>query len=802
MLTVLDFIENPFKIPLNPNFRNKKNQTLLHEAIIYKLDQKIVKTLIEKGVDIQAQDFYNQTALHLACEHGEDVSIIQTLIEKGNDPQTVSVNKETPLHRACMNKNGHEIIQFLIKQSIDLNAIDETESQSPLHYALMHNAELNTIKLLIESGANPHLVDRKQRNCIHFECLNNPRLDVLEYLINIGVSPQAKDSNQKFPLDYACKNKLDIEIANFLYNLNPIIKNEQIIECLTAHSNFQTVKFLMEQSRDPSSLQLDLTRNFSFIIRNINDPDFLNYLIKYTNIDINKKLIDSNEFAINMIWTKNCEEVLPKLKVLLSNGANSNAMNRNKMTSLHLALEALCGYEIVGLLLDNKSDPNVQDALSRTALHIAIQTHQKLEIFKLLISKGAQVMPKKDSNLFLLHYCINYNTSLDVIEYLVENGLPLNEKDHKKRGALHFVNKKTQLKIVKYLVSKGIEIRDLDSYKRTTLHYACSKGAGLNIVKFLVSKGMDINAEDKFQQTPLYYSTLIFNYYVVDFLLKKGADVNVKGKDRKSLFEVSIASSFPHLPLILLENDADPKISYYYGFNDHHNILKVFDSFQKDFSNLLSRQELTDCTIQALDGSIPAHKLILQARISKDPNVLDSFFLACRAKKVTEVLEFLEFVYTGRIDFENQTSFFQKLSNFCSDAKLDEKWIEEKKGMRGLRRDMWMLYCDDSSKDFAIIVQENPIKCHRLILVARSNLFRGMFLSVNDDSNQVNDFLGISYEAYLQLIQFIYFDQINEFSDQITQELLEANRYYQLNPNSSLKIKLKQPKPISKKFFF
>ncbi|KAJ5075397.1 speckle-type poz protein [Anaeramoeba ignava] len=69
---------------------------------------------------------------------------------------------------------------------------------------------------------------------------------------------------------------------------------------------------------------------------------------------------------------------------------------------------------------------------------------------------------------------------------------------------------------------------------------------------------------------------------------------------------------------------------------------------------------------------------------------------------------------------------------------------------------------ENETKDFIIISEEKEIKVHKLILFTRSELFKGMFLSVSDTSNQVHDYSRKSNESIQQLIYFLYHDKFKE----------------------------------------
>ncbi|KAJ6234363.1 btb poz domain containing 7 [Anaeramoeba flamelloides] len=119
-----------------------------------------------------------------------------------------------------------------------------------------------------------------------------------------------------------------------------------------------------------------------------------------------------------------------------------------------------------------------------------------------------------------------------------------------------------------------------------------------------------------------------------------------------------------------------------------------------------------------------------------------------------------------------------------------------------LEKDIAQLYKDDNSKDFKILVKtENKnndkvedkegnykeIPVHKFILLARSGLFRELFVYVNekDNINKVQDYTHKTIESLETLIKYFYTDSIKLKADQdprlIVDELYDAVEYYQLN---------------------
>ncbi|KAJ6240983.1 leucine-zipper-like transcriptional regulator 1 [Anaeramoeba flamelloides] len=102
------------------------------------------------------------------------------------------------------------------------------------------------------------------------------------------------------------------------------------------------------------------------------------------------------------------------------------------------------------------------------------------------------------------------------------------------------------------------------------------------------------------------------------------------------------------------------------------------------------------------------------------------------------------------------------------------------------------LYKDDNTKDFTIIVKDRKIHCHKAILIARSELFRGMLTSLKEPINKITEKTGRSYKSIKALIHFFYTEQTDGITPLIALELINASDYYGLNLECQLEDKCTQ----------
>ena len=88
-----------------------------------------VKSLREKGADMNAKSQCGSTLLHWACHSGK-LEIAKYLIEKGADVNAKDKEGATPFHYACRYGNL-ELVKYLVEEhGVDVNAKNRNRTDS------------------------------------------------------------------------------------------------------------------------------------------------------------------------------------------------------------------------------------------------------------------------------------------------------------------------------------------------------------------------------------------------------------------------------------------------------------------------------------------------------------------------------------------------------------------------------------------------------------------------------------------------------------------------------------------------
>ena len=167
------------------------------------------------------------------------------------------------------------------------------------------------------------------------------------------------------------------------------------------------------------------------------------------------------------------------LKLLLQNGADANATDRNNRPALMIAAQQANAL-VINMLLKHGADPNFQTSKDDSCLHRIVRSrpHNLRQIVKVLVDNKANVNVANSEGQTPLYNAVRCNNKQNV-DILIEHGADVNFRDHTNRTPLHLaaachVNKKTdfdnQHSILNMLLQNDAVINACDCYGFTPLN--------------------------------------------------------------------------------------------------------------------------------------------------------------------------------------------------------------------------------------------------------------------------------------------------------------------------------------------
>ncbi|KAJ5070337.1 ankyrin repeat-containing protein [Anaeramoeba ignava] len=768
-----------------------------------------------------------ETLLHYACIVNPKIPMLKFLINN-----KISVNEkqnlgQTPLHYCCMKTGDLEAIKFLVKNGAKIG-ITDIFGRTPMHYAASRSHSLKVLNFIFEKGGDLAIMDKTSHSVLDYIFSNSDNF--IDFLPNLKSKKYNKSIKLAFPfvlksitsekvIDFFLSQNVDLDktTESFETGLHLACKNNLGFDCLRKLITSQNVSIKTSAGSIPLHI---------LVANETVDPKSVKILI--TDTTVNSR--DSRGRTALMIYLQNKSPNMEVLELLVTN-QNINLSDNYASTALIIECsKANISVEIVKLLLSKGASVDVKkNGLS--PFFLAMNHDLTLELAQLLFHESF-IKNEVNSIPPFLRKCkrdfkggkssilvsLENRSTFEKIKLLIDSGADLNVADNKGTLPIHAACKQNYPKeLLELLVSHGNDVNAKDNRQNTPLHLACQNNSNPDIVFYLIQKGANVNAKNSEMLTPLFYC-ITNNFQSVNLLVEAGAELNYQ-EPKKGKTLLHMVSKSKAIAGLLIQNGADFNILDHSGksviqdldqsladvcvekglfevdyphFRRNSQNSKKLDqllSFQNDWKNFFVRGEFSDSSIKCLDGSIPVHSLILRLRFSANNSDLDDdsndifkmehFINAFQETTKENAMIFLKFIYSAQIQ---SIESLNKIMEIGEEIGFDQKWIKSKFGKRSLIQDFSRLLEHDKSKNFTIKVENQEIKVHKCVISCRSDLFRGMFLSVKDDSDSVNDYSGKTFEAMEAIIRFLYIDSLpNQLSKQSIEQLQDAKDYYQFN---------------------
>jgi len=220
-------------------------------------------------------------------------------------------------------------------------------------------------------------------------------------------------------------------------------KNKTPLKWAVINSNFEMVKFLLDQKQDPN-----------------------------IKTSIKKETV---------IWKAILLKDFRITKLLIERGAQLTFQNHYGSTILMNVIPRI-SLNRIKFLLDQKVDPNIVNKIGQSALSIAAGFND-FKLMRLLLKYNANIdLPSIDGSTILMEAAEKRN--LKMVEFCVKNSANLNAVDSEGRTALMLAAENDHLQIVNFLMEKGAD-PTITTSKGETAWSLASQKYHFKIIRYL-----------------------------------------------------------------------------------------------------------------------------------------------------------------------------------------------------------------------------------------------------------------------------------------------------------------------------
>ncbi|MDR1480431.1 MAG: ankyrin repeat domain-containing protein [Planctomycetaceae bacterium] len=579
-----DFIKHGADLSI----KDKDNLTVINSLVRqeWRVDKEFWNKFIEAGKDIDWSQDKIAAPVCWALSNSANLSVLEYLDKNKADFNKKNQEGKSPLYalihplpqknpRDEVDLNKIQKLKYLVQRGANVNEWFAAEKTTPFFWALQnYETDLDTVKFLVEKGADPNTITRYGGNALHLLLINyhvksNTKLeqktfDTIKYLVEKGANVDLPEKGDLLrPIHYAAQNGT-YRIVKYLA--------DQKVKLNTKSANGATPLHFAASGGVKIDLIKLLLQNGCSVNDKDNDgrtPFLLAAATKETNLDTLKYLCENENAEVNikdvhgntplLLAVKNTRQI-EKIKYLIERGADVKAIDNNGMNMLHCIFgeiyssvsspyknpllyagrgekpEEIC--DLISFFVELGADINYVNKNGMTPLLHSVSPDCSREyvinaqVISHLIAKGAKTDVKDKDGYPLLHVLMrktnsNPNNFKPIVElFKIDFAQPEN------RMVLHDLIK-DGWKITGYwlppLIQCGYSVDSRDGFGSTLLHVAASWNKP-DLVRILIENGADVNAKDNNGATPLHDSMEQNGVYVdvMNMLIEAGADVDAK----------------------------------------------------------------------------------------------------------------------------------------------------------------------------------------------------------------------------------------------------------------------------------
>ncbi|KIW00260.1 uncharacterized protein PV09_08150 [Verruconis gallopava] len=198
-------------------------------------EPRIVQLFLDHGASVKEKDPWGFNVMHNFAWSGDDPAVLDMLVEAGADVNVRDDVNETPLHK-MLSSRGDEMPMNLLKRFLEHNAdifASDRDGQQPL-FEVAGGGNVEALKMLLEHEPKPDINHRDVQGwtALH-NAANSGHLESCKLLCAAGADPTVVEEKNRTPFYLSCIND-DVALTDYLAQLL-LIRNSKLLDERSSH---------------------------------------------------------------------------------------------------------------------------------------------------------------------------------------------------------------------------------------------------------------------------------------------------------------------------------------------------------------------------------------------------------------------------------------------------------------------------------------------------------------------------------------------------------------------------------------
>ncbi|KAH0569068.1 hypothetical protein KQX54_021776 [Cotesia glomerata] len=362
---------------------------LLFEALKKQHEKLAEYVLTFNDVKINNKNkFQTDTPLHLAASNGYE-EIVKTLLDRGADVNALNSRGKTPLDLAADSKHFSIVELILLQKNVDLS------SSKLLNYPLLHSAAKSSVIIV------QNLLDKGLKVDFVKDGLTSLHRAAFSSCLAVGSSINTINKDGATPLNLALLTANEEVINVFLrhgVDINTVMQSGLTpLQYAIKHNKESMVLILLKHGANIKVLNKSGRSILNFALSyDVSSLIIWENLVKYgANVNaLDKFTRESKESLLHLAINHGSPRMLGIIEFLIKHGANVDAVDATGATPIFYSIKknrfARTVSESAVLLLKAGANVNAKNLKGETPLHVACELGNAHN-FKILLKYGADI---------------------------------------------------------------------------------------------------------------------------------------------------------------------------------------------------------------------------------------------------------------------------------------------------------------------------------------------------------------------------------------------------------------------------